>query len=322
MHLEALPVNKSVKRLTGVATPIENRYIWDSTYQCFSQMKNIPVRNINAVPEEPDFSKSFSIRDLRDLLAGKDLVQELHRHNFFYVLALKKGSGHHEIDFTSYNVADNTVFFMRPGQVHQLTLKAGSTGYLMAFRSESCYSHGKSSNQLLRRAGAMNHYQLNPHGYKKLHAILTYVFAELSGKQEQYQEVIKANLHIFLIELVRQSSKGITDNVKLYAQEQLESFLGMLEHHVASHKQASEYADMLHLSLYQLNAITRSTLGKTCSAIINEYIILESKRLLLATSNQVNQIASQLGYEDVSYFIRFFKKHTGHSPEVFRQNFR
>lgn len=285
-------------------------------------MKNIPVRNINVVPEESDFSKSFNIRDLRDLLAGEDLVQELHRHNFFYVLALKKGSGNHEIDFTSYAVAGNTVFFMRPGQVHQLTLKAGSTGYLMAFKMESGYPYDRASNQLLRRAGAMNHYQPDTDGFNKLHAILTYIFQEFSGRQEQYQEVIKANLHIFLIELVRQCSKGITDNANLYVQEQIEAFLDLLENHVASHKQASEYADMLHLSLYQLNAITRSTLGKTSSAIINEHIILEAKRYLLATSNQVNQIASQLGYEDVSYFIRFFKKHTGYSPEAFRHNFR
>ena len=57
---------------------------------------------------------------------------------------------------------------------------------------------------------------------------------------------------------------------------------------------------MLNLSTYQLNAITKTTLGKTCSDLINEYIILEAKRYLLATSNKVNQIAYHLGYEDVS----------------------
>ncbi|HRW99910.1 MAG TPA: AraC family transcriptional regulator [Cyclobacteriaceae bacterium] len=51
-------------------------------------------------------------------------------------------------------------------------------------------------------------------------------------------------------------------------------------------------------------------------------MLLEAKRYLLATSNQVNQIAFQLGYEDVSYFIRFFKKLTGNTPEAFRKNFR
>jgi len=78
----------------------------------------------------------------------------------------------------------------------------------------------------------------------------------------------------------------------------------------------------LNLSSFQLNAITKATLGKNCSELINEYVILESKRYLLATSNQVNQIADHLGYEDISYFTRFFKKHTGYSPEAFRNNFK
>jgi AraC family transcriptional regulator, transcriptional activator of pobA len=63
-------------------------------------------------------------------------------------------------------------------------------------------------------------------------------------------------------------------------------------------------------------------LGKTAADLIDDHILLESKRYLLASSNQVNQIAYRLGYDDVSYFIRFFKKHTGHTPEMFRQNFR
>jgi AraC-like DNA-binding protein len=91
---------------------------------------------------------------------------------------------------------------------------------------------------------------------------------------------------------------------------------------MATHKHVSQYAGMMNLSSYQLNAITRMTLGKSCSELINEFIILESKRSLLATSNQINQIAYQLGYEDVSYFIRFFKKHIGQTPEVFRTNHR
>jgi len=78
----------------------------------------------------------------------------------------------------------------------------------------------------------------------------------------------------------------------------------------------------MNLSSYQLNAITKTSLNKTPSELINEHILLEAKRRLLATSSQVNQIADDLGYKDVSYFIRFFKKHTGHSPEAFRDNFR
>jgi AraC family transcriptional regulator, transcriptional activator of pobA len=78
----------------------------------------------------------------------------------------------------------------------------------------------------------------------------------------------------------------------------------------------------MSLSAYQLNEITKSSIGKTASDLINEHIILEAKRYLLATPNQVKDIADLLGYEDPSYFIRFFKKHTGHSPDAFRQHFK
>ena len=287
-------------------------------------MEKIPIRHIIAAQKEPDFSESFNIRDVRDLLAGKDMVQELHRHDFFFILALKKGIGNHEIDFIPHEVCDHSVFIMRPGQVHQLTLKAKSTGYLMAFKTDFYYPQDKLSNPLLRKASNKNLCRLDSDGFKKLFSILTYIFQEHSSKQESYQEVIKANLSIFFIELIRhrQNHKSPSTRGKLYTQDRLDEFLELLETHIANQKQVSQFADMLNISAYQLNAITKTTLGKTPSELINEYIILESKRYLLATSNQVNQIAYHLGYEDVSYFIRFFKKHTGYSPEAFRNNFR
>ncbi len=287
-------------------------------------MKVIPIRNIKTPLDEPIFSESFSIRDIKDLLAGNEMVQELHRHDFFFILALKKGIGNHEIDFISYEVSDYSVFLMRPGQVHQLTLKSGSTGYLMQFKTDFYHPVDTVSNQLLRKASNKNLCQLTANSLKKLFSILKYIYQENTDKKEGYQEVIKANLGIFFIELIRhrQNSDDTPNNANSYTQEQLEKFLELLETHISTHKQVSEYADKMNLTTYQLNAITKATLNKTCSDLINEYIILESKRYLLATSNQVNQIAYYLGFEDVSYFIRFFKKHSGFSPEVFRNNFR
>jgi AraC family transcriptional activator of pobA len=285
-------------------------------------METIPIRSITATQKEPNSSEGFSIRDVRSLLAGKNMVPELHRHDFFYILALRKGAGTHAIDFTSYDICDHSLFFTRPGQVHQLSLKPGSTGYLVVFKGDFYYPQDKVSRQLLRKAGNMNFYQFDAHRFKKLLSILNYTFQEYTDKQEGYQEVIKANLGILFIELVRQHSKEFPKNVNLYTQQRLEEFLELLETDIFRHKQVSHYAGLLNLSSYQLNTITKTTLGKTCSELINEYIILESKRYLLATTNLVNQVADHLGYEDVSYFIRFFKKHTGYSPEAFRHKFK
>jgi AraC-like DNA-binding protein len=286
-------------------------------------MKKIPIRNIKTTLKEPNFSESFNIRDVSALLSGKDMDQELHRHDFFFILALQKGVGTHTIDFTSHEIGDNSVFFLRPGQVHQLTLKAGSTGYLMEFKTEFYHPHDIVSHQLLRQASAKNICQPEAERFKKIFAALTYTYHEYTEKKERYQEVIKANLSIFFIELVRsrQSLNSQTNQTTSYSQERLDNFLELLETQIAEHKNVSHYAGELNLSPFQLNAITKATLGKTSSEIINDYIILEIKRYLLATSNQISQVAYHLGYEDVSYFIRFFRKHTGYSPETFRRTF-
>jgi AraC-like DNA-binding protein len=287
-------------------------------------MKNIPVRHIKSAPMEPSLSESFSIRDIVDMLAGQDMTQELHRHDFFFILLLKKGSGNHEIDFNSYKIRNDAIFFMRPGQVHQLNLKAGSTGYLMQFNRDFYSPHDKIALQRLRRASSKSLCQLDAKKINSLMAIMNSIFREYTDKQEGFLEVVKANLGIFLIELIRsrQSDKSPARVANPYQQERLEELYELIETHIAIHKHVSQYAGMMNLSSYQLNAITRMTLGKSCSELINEFIILESKRSLLATSNQINQIAYQLGYEDVSYFIRFFKKHIGQTPEVFRTNHR
>jgi AraC family transcriptional activator of pobA len=287
-------------------------------------MENIPLRQIREIPAEPSLFGSFSIRNLEDALLEKDMVQELHRHDFYYILVLKKGSGFHEIDFKPYEVLNNSIFLMRPGQVHQLVLKAGSNGYLVQFKTDFFYTQNKLSQELLRKVSHLNFCNLDSDGFSKLETILYSILKEYTDKQEGFQEVIKSNLTVFFIELVRHRQNKIIASKENspYAQEQLEKFLSLLDTNITNNKQVSQYADMLNISTYQLNAVTKTLLNKTPSELINEYIILESKRQLLATSNQVNQIADHLGYDDISYFIRFFKKHTQFTPETFRNNFK
>ena len=134
--------------------------------------------------------------------------------------------------------------------------------------------------------------------------------------------MIRAYLDLFFIGLLRQRNRDGKDfSLRTYDQEQLGIFLDLLEMNFSTLKQTSEYAARMYLSTYQLNKITKKGMGKTASELINEQVILEARRLLLATSGQVGQISSQLGYEDVSYFIRFFKKHTGYTPEAYRRHF-
>lgn len=270
-------------------------------------MKTIPLRFINTNPKALNDSENFSIREIHKLMFGKDLLQDTHRHDFFFILALMKGKGEHTIDFTPYKIKNCSVFFMRPGQVHKLLLKAGSVGYVMQFRKDFFLKNDKELQMLLRRASSKNFMKFDTPAFKKIFSIMTGIFQESVDKKEKYSEIIKASIGILLIELIRnqqKSEKGVEKNTAL---DRLEEFFELLDIHISSNKQASKYAEMLNLTPYQLNTITKTALSKTSSELINEQIILESKRYLLSTSNQVKEIAYHLGYEDVSYFIRFLK---------------
>ena len=286
-------------------------------------MKTIPLRFINTNPKALNEFENFSIRDLSESVTKNDLIQDTHRHDFYFILALLKGCGDHVIDFLPYKIEDQTIFFMRPGQVHQLMLKAGSEGYLIQFKKDFYLTNENDSRLLLRKASSKNQLQPDDRTFNKLYSILKVIFEESKNKEENYSEVIKANLKILFIELVRyeQKNENVIEGATSSNQERLDDFMELLDAHISKIKQPAEYAKMLNLTPYQLNTITKTALSRTSSEIINEQIILESKRYLLSTSNQVKEIAYHLGYEDTSYFIRFFKKHTGLSPEAFRSNY-
>ena len=167
-----------------------------------------------------------------------------------------------------------------------------------------------------------NFFRFDKASFKRTLSILNHIFHEHADQQQGFKETIKANLDIFFIELARRPVETSPARTVSFMQERLDEFVRLLEIHICDHKKVSDYADMLNVSPYQLNTATKTYFRKTSSQMIDQQIILESKRFLLGTSNQVSQIALHLGYEDVSYFIRFFKKHTGYTPESFRHNFR
>lgn len=287
-------------------------------------MKGIPIRHILSPLVEQNNPGRFSIRDIQQVLNGKDLVHTLHKHDFFFVLAVQKGKGIHEIDFIQYPVHDFCIFILRPGQVHQLQLNAGSTGFLMEFDLSFYQPKNTITEHRWKKASSKNYCEVDAERFLRLHSILQNVFDEFTLRHEGYLEAIKANLDIFFIQYIRQSRdpKSISKTETGYAQERFEELVRLLEKNISNMKSVSQYADLLNVSSYQLNSITKAAVGKTVSEMINEQIVLEAKRYLLATPNQIKEVADHLGYEDVSYFVRFFKKHTGHTPDAFRKNFK
>ena len=85
-------------------------------------------------------------------------------------------------------------------------------------------------------------------------------------------------------------------------------------HHV------SQYADAMRLTLPHLCSTIKAVSGKTAGDMIIDAILTDAKAQLKITNLQVKEIALALGFDNVAFFNRFFKSHTGSTPKAYRQS--
>lgn len=131
--------------------------------------------------------------------------------------------------------------------------------------------------------------------------------------------IIKNHLHNFLLLAEREKRKqGFIEFKKTADFDYVILFRELLEANYTKLKTVKEYASLLFISEKRLGQATTKVLGKSPKVIINERIVLESKRLLANTKESVKEIGYSLGFEEPTNFIKFFKNITGLTPLEFR----
>lgn len=153
--------------------------------------------------------------------------------------------------------------------------------------------------------------------------------------QEQVEWIKKENIHTHSRTIMKNylESLFLTINHELQKIEEspervsmasyeiiLRKFFQLVTKHVYKHRSVAFYADKLCITPYYLSAITTKHMKATPKEIIDEYVILEMKKLVGTSGIPVKMIAEQLNFEDTSYMGRFFRRHTGMSLTEYRKN--
>ncbi len=233
------------------------------------------------------------------------------------ILLIEKGSGTHTIDFKEHQVKDQMVFFLAPGQAHQWNLSPDTSGYQILF----------SMKFLLSGSQRFPYFNLSAAPYLPLTAT-QYQNLILELKQIEEEELLSDDLHIDLIQTRLQIillllKRWYSENfdVHEYAPDHriINNFLALLEQHYTAHSEVGFYANEMSVTPNYLNQVCRKKAGITAGDLIRDRILLEAKRLLSLTQLDIKEIAYTLGFNDSSYFSRFFKKYTDLSPQEFRK---
>jgi len=74
----------------------------------------------------------------------------------------------------------------------------------------------------------------------------------------------------------------------------------------------------MRITLPHLCSTIRSVSERTAGDIIIDAILTDAKAQLKLTTRQIKEIAMSLGFDNVAFFNRFFKSHTGSTPKSYR----
>lgn len=101
----------------------------------------------------------------------------------------------------------------------------------------------------------------------------------------------------------------------------LDQFTSLIKEFNSPLKTIDEYCKELSLNEKQLYIICKKHLNQSPKQIIEEYFVELIKQALLNKEKRIQEIAFDFGFDDTSYFTRFFKKHTELTPKMYRTKF-
>ena len=135
-------------------------------------------------------------------------------------------------------------------------------------------------------------------------------------------QLVLCQLKAFFIgfhEYLQRNPQYRPDEVKSYrVRELFNRFMMLLEKDYKISRDVNYYAEQMNISSKYLTNIVSQVTGHTPKTIIDQYVILQLKLHLKRSTQSIKEMAWEFHFADVSFFCRYFKKHTGLTPQQIR----
>lgn len=285
-----------------------------------------PVKTYHDINKADD-SLSFGISKMEDIYQKRKGRPDVpHRHDYYTILVVKEAEGSHIVDFTTHVLGNNQVYFISPGQVHQLTENKPTVGYSIVFST-----HFLALNHILvdfiEDINLFNDFSNTPPlqvGSKEMELLTSYSEEMLrlnTGDSAYKYDAIGALLKLLLISCHNLCSLNQLDTQTMEVGANLvRNFKQLVNQQYKTWHHAAAYAEALHITPDHLNRVVKSLTGKTAKEHIQSRLTTAAKRLLFFSSLSNKEIAFELGFSEPANFSAFFKSCTGMSPRGFKSS--
>ncbi len=243
----------------------------------------------------------------------------------FNIFWIQTGQSRVQIDFQSFDVTENTLFFLSPGQMFTVMSDQIVQGFQIAFNQaffciETHHRDVGCSGVLFNNPMQDPLLQLDERQSEELQLLYADLQRSILSESVAKDELVKAYLKIFIIKCVELKLTQLPSHLSIESRDDVTEFNRLLEKNYKRWHRVDSYARAMHITSKALNK-RLSKFGKPPSQMIRERLMLAAKRLLVHSDLSVKEIAFELGFEDPHYFSRLFKKSSKKTPLEFRTSF-
>ena len=266
---------------------------------------------------------NFWMGRLERLLERYSILESFHKQSFYMLLFIEHASGSVVIDNTTIRLDKSKVICIKPNSVFSIDINREALGKIICFTEDFFslrYNHNVLHQFLFLKKEIPSFKRLSLDESNKWLQIASLMENEYDTHKASADKVLRSYLNILLYELDRLYDFQEPAHLKNTKLDKVTLLEQLIEQHYMEKKMPSEYARILCVSPNYLNKICKEETGQTAGELIRKRVVIEAQRLLYYTSKSVNEVADDLGFENASYFITFFKKQTGQTPEQFRKS--
>lgn len=287
----------------------------------------------NSIPQYTFFKTKYGselLIDVVELKYVKKFLRENPTHTLTYydITFITEGEGSFSIDNQDYVAAPRDVIFSQPGEMRNWDIENIANGYALIFEDKFLSAVFKDSLFVQH----LSFFSFGMHSscihlpdelYIRLLQLLKDIKTEIDTYRQNDVHVLRALLYEILMLLDRTYRKMIpagSEN-KEGSNAYIRKFIELVNDCFREQHSVRYYADKLCITPNYLNEITNSVMRVSAKQYIQDKIVEESKRLLAYTDASVSEIAFGLHFSTITYFVRFFRLHTGMTPLSYRKKY-
>ena len=278
----------------------------------------VDVVRVQYRPHDDAYRLDIELLDASELRArvASDPHRGFERIDFQCFLYVRSGSYTHVVDFDTQELTERSCLTISPGQVHRFGPSSDWNGWMLIVNGHHVSDDARALPTHICLDGAL------AGAVTELFERLE-VDATLPVNRRHLVRLLALQTEVLVARLVLGEGAATTGHlVDPILLSRYRDFRASVD---AEHRRGhlvAPYASHLGCSQRSLNRACRAVAEGSAKEVIVARIVLEAKRRLALSDDTVAAISRQLGFDEATNFVKYFRRETGTTPAAFRDSVR